>query len=428
MRLRSCKAWQPRCPSFSFALVFSTLSVTFSEEAQAAEDIRLLDDADCASPPPLEWIPSQTQFTFEEIVTWSGKSPGQRFEEVATRIDTIVVGPHASASFPEELRNFISPNLTRRKQFDFSDVSTRSIGREWARLDPHVVFVENPHARVVMDPNRERGEDPELHLREFFARLDLVRSGNVNVSFAGVDAVRPVTFSLEDVLVEPDDQTPPHDPRSWTSLGEALKSTAQLGPLAYERALDRVVGLVMDARRGRPVQFIGLHDTSNFKMRPDGAIIVERPEKDRLPHIVNFGNVGNIVGDGPMLANTTFASGEDMRRIATAWRRAFEAAHPENFSRPALHSHQDDISFNRPYPGGHEVRSWSRRLFQYSGAHVVSFQVEFERDFLLGPNATEALRRPGLSWPAEDKNHVHWVASQLRVAGDLLRAESLELS
>lgn len=416
MPVRSCGPRLLGCPSCVFVSVLSALSI-LPDRAHAVEDIGV--GVGCSGQPPLEWIPSGTRFSFEDIVSWSGKTPGQRFEEVASRIDTIVVGPHASAAFPEELRAFVSPNLTHRKQFDFSDVSTRPLGREWARLDPHVVFVENPHARVVTDPNRARGEDPELHLREFFARLDSLRDGTANVSFAGVDAVRPVTFSLEDVLLEPDDEAPPHGDRSWASLVDALKTTAQLGPLAYERALDRVVGLVLEARAGKQIQFVGLHDTSNFKMRPDGAIVVERPEKDRLPSIVNFGNVGNSLGDGPTLANTTLASGDQMRRIASAWAHAFGVESQQDIA--------DAISFNHPYAGGHEVQTWSRRFFQHNDADVVTFQVEFERAFVLGPKADEALRHPGSSWPAEDSDHVHRVASQLRVAGDLLRKAAVEL-
>lgn len=403
-------------------LALSSLTVSSVSDPEPEIEDALADEADCAGPAALQWIPVGTQFKFEDMVTWAGKSPGQRFEEVAARIDTIIVGPHASAALPEELRPFISPNLTHRKQFDFSDVSTSHVGRAWAELDPRVVFVENPHARVVLDPNRARGEDPELHLREFYARLDQLRHGELGVSFAGLDAVRPVTFSLEDVLVEPDESNPPEHPGSWSSLVEALKSSALLGPLAYERALERVVALIVEARRGKPVSFIGLHDTSNFKMRPDGAIVVERPEADRLPRIVNFGNLGDFIGDGPSVANTSLASGEMLRRTAEAWAQAF-GVRPQGFTYPAQYAFQEDVSFNRPYAGGHEVRSWARRLFQNDDTNVVAFQVEFERDILLGPLASNALRQPGTSWPAVDHEHVHSVALKLRAAGDGLRAE-----
>ena len=46
-----------------------------------------------------------------------GKEHGQSFKDVASRIDTVVFGPHASAAFPTELKPFISASLSRRKQF-----------------------------------------------------------------------------------------------------------------------------------------------------------------------------------------------------------------------------------------------------------------------------------------------------------------------
>ena len=80
----------------------------------------------------LLWIPKSKAFTFEDLVWWAGKEPGQPFEEVASRITTIVFGPHASAAFPAELEDFIAPTLTHRKQHDFSDVITGPVGRAWA--------------------------------------------------------------------------------------------------------------------------------------------------------------------------------------------------------------------------------------------------------------------------------------------------------
>ena len=47
-----------------------------------------------------------------------------------------------------------APALTRRKQFDYSDVITSSLGRAWAQADPQVVFVENPHSQKRGDHRR----------------------------------------------------------------------------------------------------------------------------------------------------------------------------------------------------------------------------------------------------------------------------------
>ena len=65
----------------------------------------------------LHWIPAGRQFEFHDLVFWQGKEHGQSFQDVASRIDTVVFGPHASAAFPTELKPFISASLTRRKQF-----------------------------------------------------------------------------------------------------------------------------------------------------------------------------------------------------------------------------------------------------------------------------------------------------------------------
>lgn len=126
----------------------------------------------------------------------------QPFEQAAAQIDTIVLGPHASAAFPSELKPFVNPELTQRKQCDFSDVLTSTLGRLWAQCDAHTVFVENPHPRLAGDANRAPRVDPMADLREFFARLARQKNGD-KVSFAGIDAIRPLTFSGEPVLLEP---------------------------------------------------------------------------------------------------------------------------------------------------------------------------------------------------------------------------------
>lgn len=366
----------------------------------------------------LEWIEAGRQFRFDDLVFWSGKSLGQRFEEVVGRIDTIVSGPHASAAFPEELRPFVSSALTRRKQHDYSDISTGPIGRAWAELDPHVVFVANAHSRVVLDPNRHRGPSPEPQLREFFARLRRLRAGGAAANFSGVDAVRPVTFALEDVLVEPGRGC--LEGACWQGLIQALNVSAALGPSVYEESLEKVISAVLAARPMGPLSIISLHDTSNYTMRPDGAIVVERAASGRLPALVNFGNLGNALGDAS--SENVSTPGPKMRRIAAAWAKAFGVE--QDLKRPAAEAYMEPISLNRPYPGNYEVRSFVRRLQAGGLPQGNVFQVEFERAKLLGPAVTAALRLPGTSWPAVDTAHVMSVAERLKLAGDLLRGEA----
>ena len=44
-----------------------------------------------------------------------------------------------------------------------------------------------------------------------------------------------------------------------------------------------------------------------------------------------------------------------MRAIAHAWATAFGVGEMQDFDLPREHAHLEPISFNRPYPGGHEV-------------------------------------------------------------------------
>ena len=101
----------------------------------------------------IDWIPAGRTFGFDELVFWKGKG-SLPFNSAAARIDTIVLGPHAGARLPAELQPFVDPALTRRKQYDYSDAITSPLGRAWAAADPAVIFVECPHSRVVLDPNR----------------------------------------------------------------------------------------------------------------------------------------------------------------------------------------------------------------------------------------------------------------------------------
>ncbi|MFN9574417.1 MAG: N-formylglutamate amidohydrolase [Betaproteobacteria bacterium] len=223
----------------------------------------------------LLWIDAGRRFGFDDLVFRHDRQ--RPFAQVAGAIDTIVLGPHASAAFPAELRPFIAPALTRRKQCDFSDIITASLGRAWVAADPRVVYVENPVSRLVLDPNRAPPADPIAGLREFYRRLARQRAGEP-VGFGGVDAVRPITFGGEDVLVEPDSAA------AWQTLATTLADVAARTVTAYRACCDEVLRTVIERRPANaPLRVFSLHDTMNTKMRADGAIVVERAPADRLP-------------------------------------------------------------------------------------------------------------------------------------------------
>ena len=174
------------------------------------------------------------------------------------------------------------------------------------------------------------------------------------------------------------------------------------------------------------MMIIGLHDTCSCKMRRDGAIVEERPIADRMPHLVNFGNGGDFRGDAQHTASSSeapprLAPGERIREIASAWCRAFGFACDSNFG-SGRNACDEVASFNRPFPGGAEVRSWGVRVQNDPEFEVQCdiFQVEFNRDALLGPSAAAHLRMPGTDWPAVDCAHVATVASNLKAAHDHL--------
>ena len=63
----------------------------------------------------LLWIEAGRRFRPEELVFWQARGR-QALSDVSAGVDTLVLGPHASAAFPAELRPHISPALSLRKQ------------------------------------------------------------------------------------------------------------------------------------------------------------------------------------------------------------------------------------------------------------------------------------------------------------------------
>ncbi len=354
-------------------------------------------------PIPLLWITSGQRFDFDDLVLWQGC--GRRaFATAAKHVDTIVLGPHASADFPAELRPFIAPALTLRKQCDFSDRVTDDLGRAWVQADPHVVYVRNPVSRLVFDPNRAPPVNPIGDLREFHARLARQRAGE-NVSFTGIDAVRPITFGGEDVLPEPP------SPQAWQVLGDTLAEVAARTVQIYRACCDEVLQTVLAQRdRAAPLRVISLHDTMNTKMRSDGAIVVERPATDRLPAWTNLGNRGDTRGDAQDEPVTL--AGTELRRMAAAWADAFGLTGA---------ARQEHILLNRPYKGAFETIYYGERLRELQRPCVGALQVEFLREALLGPLAVAQLHAAGEGWPEPDPGHLEGIAAALARAGRELR-------
>ncbi len=352
----------------------------------------------------LLWIHAGQRFDFDELVLWQGRGRAA-FARAAAHIDTIVLGPHASAAFPAELQPFIAPTLTLRKQCDFSDRITDDLGRAWVQADPHVVYVRNPVSRLVFDPNRAPPRDPMSDLREFHARLARQRAGET-VSFAGIDSVRPITFSGEDVLPEP------ASPQAWQALGETLGEVAARTVQRYRACCDEVLQTVLAQRdHAAPLHLISLHDTMNTKVRGDGAIVIERSAADRLPPVANLGNRGDESGDA--LDEPVSLAGSELRRVAAAWAEAFARSDG---------AAQEHILLNRPYKGAFETVHYGARLRALQRPRVGALQVEFRREALLGPLAVARLHAAGEDWPEPDPGHLAGIAAALARAGAALRA------
>jgi len=391
----------------------------------------------------IDWIPAGTSFD-DATMVFGAPIDGPDAEAALARVDLIVTGPHASAAFPEELALFVDPRFTRRLQYDFTDVSTSPIARRWAQLDPHVVYVEDPHPRAVRDANRPRPSDLAAGLREAFDRLGEARADE-RPSLAGVDAIRPVTFGYLPVYRRPVDDG------EWARFIDALETAGSLGVDRYERTRDEFIERVITAKLRRlasldpsttsltewaavtHLDVLSIHDTMNHTAAPDGAIRLERAPEDRLPNVVALSNRGDADGEVAVDESPGLRSEIEvptmrpsrLRSIAAAYRAAFDASDP------------GDVAFNRPYRGGWETRSIGPRLRAVEPRAVVrtdtgparrlslgAWQNEFCREFLLGDEATARLMEPGVDWVMPPGDRVDWLAGRLRAAHDLVRRES----
>jgi hypothetical protein len=273
-------------------------------------------------------------------------------------------------------------------------------------MDPHTVFIENPHARLAVDANRAPPPDPIADLREFFARLALQRHGE-KVTFAGIDAIRPVTFSGEVVLQEPQTEA------EWEHLTHAMQRCVAQGVAPYRAACAQVVDAVLAAGPARALRVISLHDTMNTQMHPSGAIVVERPEADRLPQVANLGNRGDVSGEPIDPDDPVTIGAEHLRRLAEHWAHALDIA-PEQVA--------SSFTLNQPYKGAHETIYFGQRLAAHQGLGSGVIQVEFRREALMGPAELAVLQSPGEHWPPPNKDVLSKLARALAQAGHTLRS------
>ncbi len=357
----------------------------------------------------LDLIPAGRVFTASDIVVYA--DPERRSLDDAIReADVLVSCPHAGAAIPEELAEFLSPSLTRRLQYDFTDVATAAIVRRWAEEDPRIVAVINPHPRLVRDPNRARPADVAADLAVAIERTRAAGAWR-RVDLSGVDAIRPVTFSFFPILRVPGSEA------ELRRLVDAFVEVAERGLGVYERLRDELTerflarGLVTGGRFTR----LSFHDTMNTTTTRDGAVNVPRAEEDRLPRVVALSNRGDSRGEERTPDDPPTMDPARLRTLAEAHRAGFRV------------ERADDVALNRPYLGSQEIIAAGARFRRAApeaaaaGLELDAVQAEFRREHLLGPAAVAELHLPGTDWIAEDPEHVAAVASACRRTWDLYR-------
>lgn len=363
-------------------------------------------------------IPSGTVYTPEEI-TFYARPESRSLDQAIAEADVLVSCPHSGAAIPAELARFLAPEFTRRLQYDFSDVATSAIVRRWAQIDPRIVYVENPHPRMIRDPNRARPADLAGTLAEAIERVRAAGPYE-RVDLTGVDAIRPVTFSFYPLLTVPETE---EEMRELTSTFDAV---AERGLGVYESTRDALTERFLEvklaqARRGEAAHFtrLSFHDTMNTTTTREGAVNVPRAEKDRLPNVVALSNRGDAQGD-PREGDPATMDGARVRLLAEAHRRGFRVRDG------------GDVALNQPYLGSQEIISAGERFRAVSeeaadsGLLLDAVQAEFLREYLLGEENAEILRRPGVGWVREDPDHVDRIAHACRDAWDDYRAALAE--
>ncbi len=357
----------------------------------------------------LDLIPAGTVFTPEQITHYA--DPDTRtLEQAVVEADVLVSAPHAGAAIPEEVAEFLSPELTRRLQYDFSDVSTAAVVRRWAEIDPRIVAVVNPHPRLVRDPNRPKPSDIRADLTTAIERVRKAGPWQ-RVDLTGVDAIRPVTFSFFPILQIPETDA------GVQRLVEAFDSAAEQGLGVYERTRDELTDLFLahGLAHGGSFTRLSFHDTMNTTTTREGAVSVPRAEQDRLPAIVALSNRGDHDGEERDPEDPPTMRPEALRDLAAAHREGFESADPAA------------VLLNQPYLGSQEIRADGakfRLLAQdagEAGLQLGAVQAEFLREFLLGAAATEILHEPGTEWVTENREHIDALAYACKRSWDAFR-------
>ena len=396
------------------------------------------------------WIPEGTTFTNDDLLFYRDKGI-RRIEEVAGDIDLIITGPHATAALPRELEGWIEPGITERVQHDFSDCTTSDLGKAWAQADPHVLYIENPHPRVMGDPNRPYPTDIEGDLREFYVRIRR-RSTGESVSFGGIDALRPITFGGAPFLREPSNDT------EWVELIAILTGVGERGSLAYRTIRDETIEQVFHAKAqtlsqidlgsvtnaelnvARHLTVQCLHDTMNATISSDGSVNVDKPAAERLPAIASLGNRGDARGEPRSPDGGALLTPRDVITMSGAAMRSTQRALSLAFDVPADEVEMS-LALNSPYLGAFEVQEIARDLHVLETRAVVrhtsghglirmnadAYQAEFLREALLGPVNTDHVRRAGTDWPQADAAHIRDLVGKLRDAYDILRRWNYQL-
>lgn len=366
-------------------------------------------------------IPAGTSFTSSDITFYQGKNSGRTLETAIAEADVLVSCPHSGDAVPAELLEFLAPEFTHRLQFDYSDRTTGPICRAWAAADPRIIYVENPHPRLLRDPNRAKPADLGAQLKEAFERVR--RAGTWNkVDLSGVDTIRPVTFSFYPLLKVPGTDA------ELARMVAAFEQVAERGLGVYESTRDELRDAMVAAasqrastsRAATHVFTLSFHDTMNHTTTRDGAVTVERAEADRLPNVVALSNRGDENGD-PRGTDVVTMDPELLRILAECHRVGFNTAEPQ------------DVALNKPYLGSQEIiaagalfRELSNSTFRKpaGSSHVTvgAVQAEFLREFLLGEEATAELQQPGTGWPAEDTAWTAQLASANKASWDEFRA------
>ena len=358
----------------------------------------------------LDLIPAGYTFTAQEITVFAD-SDNRTLEDAIAEADVLVSAPHAGARIPEELVPFLSPALTRRLQYDFTDVATDAIVQEWARNDRRIVAVINPHPRLVRDPNRARPTDIAADLTEAIARTRAAGPWQ-KVDLTGVDAIRPVTFSFFPILEVPEDEA------ELDRLVRTFVEVGERGLGVYESTRDALTErfVAEKLRTGGQFTRLSFHDTMNTTTTRDGAVSVTRAPEDRLPAVVALSNRGDARGDERDPADPPTMDPERLRALADSHRAGFRVDQP------------DDVALNMPYLGSQEIRAAGVRFRELADRAAEAaltldvVQAEFLREYLLGPAAVDELHRPGTEWITEDPVHVREVAAACQRAWDLYRA------